>query len=198
MSAITAAVHRLHASPAARRRRYHAWVCFVWRLRLPRGGIQFFIVGFAFYCLCVVSLSAQPRSDGMSSYEQFEQTIQSYPYKASAERTAKVKAGLTLVRWCMAKSGIQTLLGAPDFSGLDFGPKGPRERWLGSHWTYYLSKQWRGVNENDSSVTVYFDTKGFSHWVVPHHIDGAMEIGGVGVRCDFSSPSSPPSPAARP
>ena len=83
----------------------------------------------------------------------------------------------------MSKSEIHALLGAPDFSQLDFGPKGPNEKWLGSSWMYYLSKRGPGVNLNDPRVEIFFDTNDRAQWIVPGGIKGAQEIGSVNERC---------------
>jgi len=150
---------------------------------MPPQSARLFVAAFALCCGAASRALVQPVPDGMPTYAQFEQTIQGYPYHASGERAAKVRSGLAAMKRCIEKSKVQALLGVPDFSQLAFGPKGPGDKWLGSSWVYYLSKQSRLTNENDSSVTVYFDTNGLCHWVAPRHIDGAKEIGSVSEKC---------------
>jgi hypothetical protein len=136
------------------------------------------------FCLLVSHESfAQPVADGMPSYEEFEKKISLYPYRAEAERAAKIKSGIAALKVCMGKEQVQSKIGVPDYSRASYGPKGPSEKWLGSSWTYYLAKQSSLVNTNDSTVEVFFDTKNRAHWIVPHHIDGAHEIGAVSVKC---------------
>jgi hypothetical protein len=134
-------------------------------------------------CVAVSSVAAQPSLDGIQSYEAFAQAVTKYPYSASPERVARIKAGLSRVTRCMAKSTIQSLLGAPDYGDLNVGPKGPGERWLGSTWVYYISKHDRGVNENDVSLQIFFDTRDRAHRIVPAHIEGAKVTGALRETC---------------
>ena len=135
-------------------------------------------------CLLASSESiAQPVADGMPSYEEFEKKISQYPYRAKVERVSKIKSGIAALKVCMDKEQVQAQIGVPDYSRASYGPKGPSEKWLGSSWTYYLTKQSSLVNTNDSTVVVFFDTKNRAHWIVPHHVDGGHEIGAVSVKC---------------
>ena len=125
----------------------------------------------------------KPQSDGMPTYQDFENKIQQYPYSASPERVRQIVGGIFKVTGCMTKAQIEVLLGQPDYSQLDYGPKGPGEKWLGSHWMYYISKRNSGTNLYDPSVEVFFDTSGRAHWIIPSHINGAQEIGTAGEKC---------------
>jgi len=126
---------------------------------------------------------AKPVADGMPTYEEFERNIGDYPYRAKSERVAKIISGIPALTECMDKNQIQSLIGTPDYSSSSYGPKGPGEKWLGTSWMYYLTKQSSLVNTNDSTVEVFFDTKNRAHWIVPHHVDGGHEIGAVSAKC---------------
>jgi len=121
--------------------------------------------------------------DGMQSYNDFEKKITRYPYIASKERSDKIVAGLKKVEVCMNKKQIMQLLGPPDYSQINYGPKGPGEKWLGSSWMYFLSKESELVNRNDPSVSVSFDTKDRAQWIAPSNVEGAYEIGTPGKEC---------------
>ena len=125
----------------------------------------------------------KPVSDNMPSYEEFAANVNAYPYVASSERVAKITAGIPHLEKCMDKTSIEELLGKPDYSRLSYGPKGPREKWLGSSWTYYMFKESDSTNNNDPSVQVFFDTSGKAHWIVLQNINGAHEIGSVQDQC---------------
>ncbi len=124
-----------------------------------------------------------PASDGRPTFADFEKRVGGYPYKASPERTAAIKKGLPLLKKCMTKTEVDSLLGAPDFSQSNFGPKGPGEKWLGFGWTYYLAKRAETTNLNDPRVEIFFDTSDRAHWIVPSHIDGSHEIGAPNEKC---------------
>jgi len=83
----------------------------------------------------------------------------------------------------MTKAELETLLGPPDFSRLDFGPKGPGEKWLGSSWTYYLAKRDSSANEYDPRIQVYFDREDRAHWIAVTNVPGAKSLGGGHVKC---------------
>lgn len=83
----------------------------------------------------------------------------------------------------MTKDEISALLGAPDFSEIGYGPKGPNARWNGLWWMYFVSKQSDLSNMKDPAVEIFFDTTDRAHWIVPHGIEGASEIGSVEVAC---------------
>lgn len=131
----------------------------------------------------ILGQSVKPLMDGMPTFQEFDARIKEYPYVAPDERSTKILAGLPKLERCMNKASIEALLGMPDFSELNYGPKGPGEHWLGSSWTYYLSKRSTLVNENDPCIQIFFDTGGHVSWIVPRNIKGAHEIGGVGEKC---------------
>ena len=113
----------------------------------------------------------------------FESSIRQYPYKAPPERAKRIMDGLKELHRCMTKDEVSTLLGAPDISEISYGPKGPNPRWLGSWWIFFVSKQSDLMNMNDPMIEIFFDTTDRAHWVVPHGIEGASEIGSVEVAC---------------
>ena len=127
--------------------------------------------------------SAQPIPDGTATQEQFEKSISKYPYQAPTEKVAKIKEGLNQVVQCMSKKQIRSLLGEPDYGQEHYGPKGLNAKWIGSAWTYYLSKRADNGNANDTVVQVFFDRTERAPWVVPSHIESARELGGVGRKC---------------
>jgi hypothetical protein len=126
----------------------------------------------------------KPQGDGMPTYQEFENKIGRYPYSASPERVRRIVAGISKVTHCMTKAQIRALLGEPEYSRLDYGPKGPGEKWLGSDWTFYISKRDSGANLNDPRVEIFFDTHDRAHWIAPTRIEAAHEIGGPSSRCD--------------
>jgi hypothetical protein len=126
---------------------------------------------------------AQSTKVAIPTYDEFESKIHLYPYHAKPERSGKIISGLASLKVCMNKMQIHPLLGKPDYTRINYGPKGPGEKLLGSSWMYYLSKKSDLVNINDSTVEVFFDTNDRAYWVIPHHIDGALEIGGVREKC---------------
>jgi hypothetical protein len=131
----------------------------------------------------ILGQSVKPMPDGMPIYQEFEARIKEYPYIAPSERSVKILAGLPKLKRCMNKASIEALLGVPDYSDINYGPKGPGEHWLGSSWTYYLSKRSTLVNENDPCIQIFFDTDGHAQWIVPRNVKDAYEIGRVGEKC---------------
>lgn len=113
----------------------------------------------------------------------FVSGIRSYPYTAPAERRARIAEGAKLLHWCMTKDEVSRLLGAPDYSEINYGPKGPGERWLGSSWMFYISMQSDKVNLKDPRVEILFDTTDRAHWLAPTGIEGANEIGAPDAVC---------------
>lgn len=117
------------------------------------------------------------------SYQVFVSGIRSYPYIAPAERRARIAEGAKLLHWCMTKDEVSRLLGAPDYSEINYGPKGPGERWLGSSWMFYISMQSDKVNLKNPRVEIFFDTTDRAHWLAPTGIEGANEIGAPDAVC---------------
>lgn len=113
----------------------------------------------------------------------FERSIKQYPYKATTERAARIIAGVKKLHRCMTKDEVSALLGAPDFSEIAYGPKGPNARWQGSWWMFFVSKRSHMMNMQDPMVEVFYDTTDRAHWIVAHGIEGASEIGSAEVPC---------------
>jgi len=142
------------------------------------------------------SASDTPVPDGMPTYQQFENKVRLYPYQASPERAQKIRAGSGQLQNCMNKQQVSALLGLPDFSQLSYGPKGPREKWLGSTWVYYLAKQNSSTNLNDPNIEIFFDTTDRAQWIVPSHIKGARELGSPKHQCSQQGASGDGPPPA--
>jgi hypothetical protein len=136
-----------------------------------------------------------PIPDGIPTYQQFEKRVRPYPYLAPPERAQQILSGSSQLRSCLTKQQVSALLGPPDFSQLSYGPKGPGEKWLGSHWMYYLAKRSRSTNLNDPNMEIFFDTSDRAQWVVPTHIEGANELGGPKQQC--TQPGAPADAAKR-
>jgi hypothetical protein len=146
--------------------------------------LQFILLLLTTACLAATGPDPTAIPDGMQTYNDFEKNIAQYPFIASQERRTRIIAGLKKVELCMKKEQILKLLGPPDFSDINYGPKGPGEKWIGSSWMYYISKQSELVNLNDPRVEVFFDTNDRAHWIAPSHIEGAHELGKAGKKCD--------------
>jgi hypothetical protein len=127
--------------------------------------------------------SVLPTPDGTATQEQFEKTISKYPYQAPTETVEKIKGGLKQVLRCMNKKQMRSLLGEPDFGYEHYGPKGLNAKWIGTGWTYYLTKRADSSNTNDTVVQVFFDRTERASWIVPTHIESARELGGPGGKC---------------
>lgn len=121
--------------------------------------------------------------DSYPDAKTFEESIKRYPYVASTARVARITKGTKELQRCMTKQEISALLGPPDASQTDYGPKGPNAWWLGSNWVFYVSKRSDMVNLEDPRVEIFFDTKDRATWIVPTGIVGAREIGFVNVGC---------------
>ncbi len=113
----------------------------------------------------------------------FFRNIEHYPYVASAERTARITAGIHALRRCMTKDEVRARLGAPDYSEIMDGPKGPNMHWNGSYWTYFLSIKDDMSNMKNPRVEAFFDKHGRAKWIVPTGIEGAVEIGAPHAVC---------------
>ena len=120
-----------------------------------------------------------PKPDGKKTCEEFAATIKSYPYEATQARKDKIVQNYPKLEIGMSKDQVATLIGDPDFSGLNYGPKGPGEKWLGSSWAYCLRLRENGSNAFDPRVEIFFGTDGRANWIVPSNIDGLTEKGGV-------------------
>jgi hypothetical protein len=145
------------------------------------------ISALAFVLVCLgtdsATASERPIPDGTATQEQFEKKISKYPYLASSEKAEKMTAGLKRILRCMNKKQIRSLLGEPDYGNELYGPKGLNAKWIGSGWTYYLTKRADNFNTNDIAVHVFFDQTERASWIVPSHINGAREFGAPGGKC---------------
>jgi hypothetical protein len=119
------------------------------------------------------------RADGRKTVEEFDAAIKSYPYEAPPPRKSRIVENYPKLAVGMSKDQVAGLIGEPDYSELDYGPKGPHEKWLGSHWMYWLRKRDSGVNMLDPCLEIFFGTDGRAHWIVPSNIAGLTEKGGA-------------------
>ncbi|WP_035356340.1 hypothetical protein [Edaphobacter aggregans] len=138
---------------------------------------QFALLCLLTYALPVLAASDKPVPDGQKSYKEFRATIKSFPFSASAERKKQIGENYPSLRVGMTKKQVAALIGNPDYSELDFGPKGPGEHWLGSHWMYALFVREDSVNEKDPNIEIFFGTGDLVSWVVPSGLSGLSEIG---------------------
>jgi hypothetical protein len=133
------------------------------------------LLPFAHYIL--VASDNKPISDGQKSHNEFRATIKSFPYSASTVRKIRIVKNYPSLRVGMDKKQVSALIGDPDYSEVDFGPKGPREHWLGSSWNYQLFMRADTINLNDPKIEIFFGTDGLLFWAVPSGISGLSEIG---------------------
>jgi hypothetical protein len=146
-------------------------------------GIRFALLSLMLFTLpgCrtgpLVTPLTQHVSDGQKSYEEFQATIKSFPYSTSPERRDLVVKNYPGLRVGMTKQQVAALIGNPDYSQQNYGPKGPGEHWLGSSWNYVLFKREDSSNENDPTVEVFFGTDYLLFWAAPSGISGLSEVG---------------------
>jgi hypothetical protein len=144
---------------------------------------------FALLCLLTSTLAGSPAAndkpvpDSQKSYQEFRATIKSFPYSAPVERKNHILKNYPNLRVGMSKKEVSALIGSPDYSELDFGPKGPREHWLGSSWVYQLFKQGDDTNLYDPMIEIFFGTDGLLFWAVP---SGMSELSQIGKCCKDS------------
>ena len=120
--------------------------------------------------------------DGQKSYQEFRATITSFPYSIPAERKEHVLKNFPSLRLGMTKKEVSALIGDPDYSEIDFGPKGPGEHWLGSHWDYALFiREKDTANEKDPNIHIFFGTNGLLSWAAPSR--GLPELSEIGSCC---------------
>jgi hypothetical protein len=134
-------------------------------------------------CADIAYANTQPVPDGMPSTAEFLKSAAPYPYLAPPQRAARITSGAQRLAPCMTKSMVEGVLGRPDYSRLNYGPKGPGEKWLGSSWAYYLAKRDSGANEYDPRVDIFFDRNDRAHWIVIVGIPGAKSIAAPNDRC---------------
>jgi hypothetical protein len=73
-----------------------------------------------------LATSDKPVPDGQKSYKEFRATIKSFPYSAAPEPKKQIVENYPTLRVGMTKNQVAALIGTPDYSELDFGPKRPR------------------------------------------------------------------------
>ena len=132
-------------------------------------------VGFVSSCRAPKQSVEVPKPDGKRSYEEFAATIRSYPYEAPQLRKDKIIKNYPELQIGMSKDQVAGLIGEPDFSRVDYGPKGPGEKWQGSSWTYYLYTRSNLANNFDPCVYVRFGTDDRVNCITPSNIEGLTE-----------------------
>ena len=115
--------------------------------------------------------------DGQKSYKEFRATIKSFPYSTSEDRKNQIVVNYLGLRVGMTQKQVAVLIGDPDYSQPIVGPKGFNAHWRGNDWSYRIFMREDGVNMNDPTIQVFFDTHGLLVWGVPSGISGLSEIG---------------------
>jgi hypothetical protein len=130
------------------------------------------------YLLIIVSdgiaANNQTVMQSLKDYEEFKESVSSFPYSISAERKDSILKNYKNLHVGITKEQVYALLGKPDYSQTLLGPKGPGEKWLGSKWTYVFL-----MNEEttDANIEIYFGTDELTYWIVPTSMDVLPEIG---------------------
>lgn len=135
---------------------------------------------FAFFlviagCRLPHQTQTTPKNDGKKSYEEFVATVKTFPYEAPLSRKDRIVKKFSELEIGMSKDQVTALIGEPDFSRLDYGPKGPNERWQGSSWSYYLFMRENSANNNDSCLAIHFGVDDHAVLIIPENIDGLIE-----------------------
>ncbi len=127
-------------------------------------------------------------SDTYKNYNEFISSIQKFPYTANDVQKQKIIGHYDKLVTGMTKEQVASLLGVPDFSDLNFGPKGPDMHLLGSAWTYVLSKKSDGLNLNDQELFISYDKSNRLKWAVPRNLGSLQEIGSPQASSPYSLP----------
>jgi len=147
-------------------------------LKVACGVVAFLLLfGLVLTCKDQSQPTKAPNVDGMKTIDEFYAEIKSYPFEAPQARRDKVINNYHNLEVGMPKEQVASILGEPDYSRLDYGPKGPGAKWLGSHWTYQLYKRSSSVNIYDPSILIFFGTDDRAKWIVPSAIEGLTEKG---------------------
>ena len=110
------------------------------------------------------SLTQPPSpSPGMPTYTDFMAANPGPAYSALEARRSTLIREVDRIQVGMTMKEVSTILGTPDYSRSNFGPKGPGEHFLGWSWMYYITKpDMRLVNEiKDKCVHVFFNEYGY-------------------------------------
>src|SRR5208282_1238143 len=68
-------------------------------------------------------LTETPKPDGKKTSEEFRAAIKSYPYEAPQARKDMIVNNYAKLEIGMSKNQVAELIGDPDYSRLDYGPK---------------------------------------------------------------------------
>ena len=120
------------------------------------------------------------RTDGHKSYEEFRAGIKGNSYDAPEARKQKILSNYSRLQAGMTKQEIASIIGAPDYSHANYGPKGPGEKWLGWSWDYILAwPEIEIVNEAQAEwVEIFFDTEDRATWIAPSSKTKLPALGG--------------------
>jgi hypothetical protein len=151
---------------------YSLWVAVAFAVACP-----IVCIWLLFFCPAPTPPTETPNPDGKKTCEEFTAAIKSYPYEASQARKDRIVKNYPKLEVGMSKDQVAGWIGDPDYSRLDYGPKGPNEKWLGSSWYFYLHKTDDGANLGDPCVEIFFGTDDRATWIVPSNIDGLKEKG---------------------
>ena len=114
--------------------------------------------------------------DGRRSYEAWENSVKPFPYSASPERKERIRSGYPKVELGMTKAQVESIIGEPDFSTVDYEPLTLIPHWTGSSWTYYVRKKADLYSLIDPEVYISFDTHERTDWI-SSNITGLPEKG---------------------
>jgi len=122
--------------------------------------------------------AGEPAKYTPPTHEAFNRTA-TYPYVASEERAAKIRAGTPALRRCMPETEIRELLGAPDFghvSSLDT-ETGPVP--YVQVWHYLLALTDSGFKHEGARVVVWLHLDGKLRAVSVYNMAGLSDIPGL-------------------
>ena len=119
----------------------------------------------AFVSPCANTADRDTETRWEKDYEEFVAAIKGYPYEASQARKDRIIKNYPKLESGMSKEQVADLIGAPDYSRLDYA-KEPSDRAVGSSWTYWLRKRDDGVNRLDPCIEIFFRTDDRAHWIV--------------------------------
>ncbi len=94
-----------------------------------------------------------------------------FPYASSPERKERIRSGYPKLELGMTKVQVESIIGEPDFSTVDYEDYTLIPHWTGSHWTYYIRKQADFVSLIDPVADVFFDTHERADWITSNITD---------------------------
>ena len=118
-----------------------------------------FTLGFL---ICISSCSSPLPPDGKRTQDEFASFVGSFPYQASAQRSAEIAVSYSKVKNGMSKEEVQKVMGEPDYSQEAYHMGWISTKYDGSTWTYciYCTGKFAGVVGEDRYVGIYFGMDG--------------------------------------